>query len=186
MAGKMRNACPRKNQKAAVVDHQRQIAFAHLVAPADELVACRHAPGSAGEQQGGQWRQIRLAPHAPNSATARHRERDIRGNGAPGYTAGTGGAVRYPRSVPGEWAGIHAAVPISRPAVASMSRASPAARAGASAGAPATRAAIRAAAAPVETGNTRGFSNRRWDAATRAVRRESLPAQLRSDSRTHA
>src|SRR5215467_7044109 len=105
---------------------------------------------------------VPAAPRAPNSAVARHTERDTRGNGAPGYTAGIGDAVRYPRSVPGEWAGIGRAAPISRRAAEPTSRVSPAAHAGAAAGPTATRAAIRAAAVPVETGNTRGFSTRRW------------------------
>ena len=64
MTGEVGNLGPGENQKAAVIDHQRKIAWAHRIGPADPGIARSHAPGGAGEQQSGQRRQFRLrGPH---------------------------------------------------------------------------------------------------------------------------
>src|SRR6266568_693205 len=51
MAGQVPDSHPGQNQKAAVVDHPRQVRLAHRWTPADVGIARRHLPGRAGEQQ---------------------------------------------------------------------------------------------------------------------------------------
>src|ERR1017187_9056645 len=60
MAGQVRRPDPGQNEKAAVVDYQRQVVLAGRLAPTDARIPGRHLPGGAGEQQAGQHRAGRL------------------------------------------------------------------------------------------------------------------------------
>jgi hypothetical protein len=53
MAGQISNSCPGQDQKTTIIDDQRKIGFAYSIAPANETVAQRHAPGGTGERQSG-------------------------------------------------------------------------------------------------------------------------------------
>ena len=45
---------PREDQKARVIDHQRQVLLAELRCPSDEVIARRELPGGGGEAEHGQ------------------------------------------------------------------------------------------------------------------------------------
>ena len=52
-AGKVWDLNPGKDEKAAVIDNARKVAFASWIAPADPMVARRNFQGSAGKEQAG-------------------------------------------------------------------------------------------------------------------------------------
>src|SRR6266487_1555720 len=51
MAGQVWDPDPGQNEKAAMVDDQRQVGLAGYLAPTDARIPRRHLPGGAGEQQ---------------------------------------------------------------------------------------------------------------------------------------
>ena len=54
LAGKLGNLDPGKDQKPAVVDDPRQVAFSSLITPTDPVLAGSHFQGGTGEKQAGE------------------------------------------------------------------------------------------------------------------------------------